>query len=141
MRRSPSGLDTTGALTQPPRTVAPAQLELSAVQAAPRLGYRGWPMCEVCGTRESIGPPKPGQLSLCTRCWTPVLDPVGAAVWDRIEAQRQRVETVRVTSDVLLPPQPSRGDKEDVNGTRRGEIHLGEFARLQRVIDCAAGNC
>lgn len=77
------------------------QLELFAVTLPPKLGPRGFPMCSQCGLSESIGPPKPGQLDLCTRCWSPVLDPVGAAVWDRIRAQGRPAETVRVAGGVL----------------------------------------
>lgn len=81
-----------------------AQLELFA--DAPALqrgltGSRGFPMCEVCGTRESIGPHQERRLDLCTRCWSPVLDPIGAASWDRIEAARQPVETVRLACALL----------------------------------------
>ena len=77
------------------------QLELFAVEAPARRGPDGWPICEVCGTSESIGPHRATRLDLCIRCWSPVLDPVGAASWDRIEAARQRVETVRVAGGVL----------------------------------------
>lgn len=82
------------------------QLELFAVEpklARPQhdLGPRGFPMCAVCRTRESIGPRHIARLDLCTRCWSPVLDPIGAASWDRITAERQRIETVLVAGGVL----------------------------------------
>jgi hypothetical protein len=86
--------------------VSVLQLELFAVDAAiarPQhsLGPRGFPMCAVCRIRESIGPRHIARLDLCTGCWTPVLDPIGAAAWDRIEAERAPVETVPVAGGVL----------------------------------------
>lgn len=85
---------------------AAVQLELFTVEpAAARpqhsLGSRGFPMCSVCRTRESIGPRKAGGLDLCTNCWSPVLDPIGAAAWDRIRAEGRRVETVLVSGGAL----------------------------------------
>mgnify|MGYP001313763253 CR=1 FL=1 len=77
------------------------QLELFAVAASPKLGARGFPMCQVCETRESIGPHQGTRLDLCTRCWSPVLDPIGAASWDRITSALRKTETVRVTGGVL----------------------------------------
>jgi hypothetical protein len=78
-----------------------AQLELFTLAPPPKTGERGFPMCEVCGTAESIGPHRATRLDLCTRCWSRVLDPVGAASWDRIEAEARPVETVRVLAGVL----------------------------------------
>jgi hypothetical protein len=84
--------------------VSAVQLELFAADPAQQRGLtgaRGFPMCEVCGTRESIGPHRGTDLDLCTRCWSPVLDPVGAASWDRIRAAQRRTETVPVAGGVL----------------------------------------
>lgn len=82
------------------------QLELFAVEpmlARPThdLGPRGFPMCAVCRIRESIGPRHINRLDLCSHCWTPELDPIGAASWDRINAQARPIETVRVTRGAL----------------------------------------
>jgi len=77
------------------------QLELFSIDLPLRLGPNDFPICEVCGRSESIGPHKATRLDVCTRCWSPVLDPVGAASWDRIEAARRQTETVNVSAELL----------------------------------------
>ena len=83
-----------------------AQLELFAVEpmlARPThsLGPRGFPMCAVCRVRESIGPRHINRLDLCTHCWSPVLDPIGAAGWERINARCRPAATVSIAAGVL----------------------------------------
>ena len=79
------------------------QLELFAVAAPRKLGYRGFPMCDVCGSSEGIGP----DTALCVRCWSPERDPVGETSWIDIQAAywwktaRNRVETVRLVPGLL----------------------------------------
>ena len=58
------------------------QLELFTVTGPPKLGPRGFPMCASCDTREGIGP----STALCTACWSPERDPIGAASWEDIQA-------------------------------------------------------